>query len=274
MSAGKRALSIVFDETLGATETLDLPRTQHADNFTTDFSRADHEDYSTFDGTVTYTSTERAWSGQDISVSFNGYFDTPGEIWSHRFTVEAANGGHITVTASKGNEVLLYFALDHTSDLIDLLGAKARGNSSANVLTGGLVHDTLQGFGGNDTINGRSGNDLIGGGAGKDDLTGGLGSDTFYFSKVTDSGVPSSTRDTIQDFEASDTIDLRRIDANTELSGNNRFYWIDGHRYSGHAGELRYSKGVLTADVDGDKHSDFAVTIANHFTLHSDDFIL
>lgn len=259
---------------MGATKNLALPRTQHADDFTTDFTRDGHDDYDTFNGSYTYTPTERDYAGQEVSVSFNAYYDTPGDLWSHKFTVETENGGHITVTASTGNEILLNFTLDHTQDLINLIGVKAYGNSSANNIMGGRVNDTLKGLGGNDIIDGKSGNDLIAGGAGKDDLTGGLGADTFYFSKTSDSGVRSSTRDTIRDFDGSDRIDLHRIDANTERSGNNKFVWIDSHAYSGHAGELRYSKGVLTADVDGDKHSDFAVNIGNHFDLHSDNFIL
>lgn len=275
MSAGTRALSITLDDDLGATKSLNLPRTQHADDFTTNYTRAEHDDYANFSSSLTYTATERDWTGQDVSVSFTGYYDTPGDLWASKFTVTAANGGHVKVSASPGNAVLLYFTLDHTTDVMDLLGVKATGNSSSNVLTGSKVHDTLRGLGGDDTLNGRSGDDLLSGGAGKDDLTGGLGSDTFYFSKTTDSGPRSSARDTIHDFDGSDLIDLHKIDANTGRSGNNKFVWIDGAAFSGHAGELRYSKsGIVYADTNGDKHADFSISIANHYGLHADDFLL
>ena len=55
------------------------------------------------------------------------------------------------------------------------------GNNNANVITGGLGHDTLSGLGGADTVNGGDGNDSITGGDGDDALNGGLGSDTFSY---------------------------------------------------------------------------------------------
>ncbi len=275
MAATSHAMSIVLDNALGATTNLQFPRTQHAEDFTPNYSREDHDDYSSFRGVLTYKPTERGWAGQNVSVTFKGNYDTPGDLWVDKFIISAENGGHITVTAAKGHSMLLYFTLDHTADTMNLLGAKVTGNSSSNVITGGLVHDTLKGMGGDDTLNGRSGDDLLIGGAGKDDLTGGLGADTFYFAKLSDSGVRGSTRDIIRDFSDSDIIDLSKIDANTERNGNNKFTWIDGDSFSGHAGELRYSKsGVLSGDVDGDRRADFSIEIGNDHDLNRDHFIL
>lgn len=268
-------MSIVLDNALGATTNLQLPSTQHSEDFTPNYSREDHEDYVSFRGVLTYKPTERAWAGQDVRVTFNGNFDTPGDLWTKKFIITAENGGHITVTAAKGHSLLLYFTLDHTADTMNLLGAKVTGNSSSNIITGGLVHDTLKGMGGSDTLNGRSGDDLLIGGSGKDDLTGGLGTDTFQFLKLSDSGVRGSTRDVIRDFSYNDIIDLSKIDANTERRGNDKFRWIDDDGFSGRAGELRYSKsGVLSGDVDGDKRADFSIEIANDYDLQRDHFIL
>ena len=275
MAASNRAISISFDNAMGDVDTMLLPRTQHAEDFTPNYSREDQDDYTYFKGLLTYTATEGAWSGQDARVTFRGYYDTPGDLWTNKFTFEAENGGHVTVAASKGNAILLHFALEYTQDQINLLGAKITGNRSDNVLTGGLVHDTLKGMAGNDTLNGRSGDDLIVGGAGRDDLTGGLGTDTFYFAKISESGARGSARDIIRDMAYNDVIDLSAIDAAEDRRGNNKFKWIDGASFTGHEGELRYSKsGVLSADIDGDKHADFSINIANHYDLQSDNFIL
>ena len=275
MAASKNAVSIVLDNDLGPTTNLIFPKTQHAEDFTPDYSREDQDDYTTFRGVLTYKPTEGGYAGQDVKVTFNGYYDTPGDLWTRKFIIETESGGHITVTAANGHAMLLHFTLDHTSDTMNLLGAKVTGNSSSNVINGSLIGDTLYGKGGNDTLNGRSGDDLLVGGSGKDDLTGGLGSDTFLFQRLSDSGVSSSARDTIRDFSYNDIIDLSKIDANTERSGNNTFRWIDHDYFSGRPGDLRYSKsGVLSGDVDGDKHADFSINIGNDYDLQKDHFIL
>lgn len=51
------------------------------------------------------------------------------------------------------------------------------GNALANVMTGGIGHDTLAGLDGNDILNGGGGNDSLQGGNGNDTLNGGDGHD-------------------------------------------------------------------------------------------------
>ncbi|VVT00071.1 Type I secretion C-terminal target domain (VC_A0849 subclass) [Sphingomonas sp. EC-HK361] len=51
------------------------------------------------------------------------------------------------------------------------------GNALANIITGGIGHDTLIGLDGNDTLNGGAGNDSLQGGNGNDTLNGGDGHD-------------------------------------------------------------------------------------------------
>ena len=69
-------------------------------------------------------------------------------------------------------------------------------------------------------------------------------------------------RDTITDFRnRRDKIDLRNIDANTGLDGNQKFSYIRGDEFTGMAGQLHFANNVLEADVNGDGNSDFAVLL-------------
>ncbi len=76
------------------------------------------------------------------------------------------------------------------------------GNSTGNVLDGGIGDDHLYGRDGADTLRGGDGNDFLDGGLRKDVLAGGDGEDTFYFASTVEAG------DTITDFAAGDHIAL------------------------------------------------------------------
>ncbi len=79
------------------------------------------------------------------------------------------------------------------------------------------------GANGRDTLDGGSGADILVGGGSADVLVGGLGGDTFRFDHINDLGVGHC--DVIRDFSRTegDRIDLRGIDANGLLSGNQAF---------------------------------------------------
>jgi Ca2+-binding RTX toxin-like protein len=91
--------------------------------------------------------------------------------------------------------------------------------SGSDRITGGSYGDKLEGFGGNDVLYGRQGADR---------LYGGAGADAFTFKSARDSTVDAGGRDTIQDFSAAqkDRVDLRAIDANTTVGGNQAFSFI------------------------------------------------
>jgi serralysin len=147
------------------------------------------------------------------------------------------------------------------------------GNGSANEIKGGSGNDTLYGRGGNDVLNGGAGRDKLYGGSGKDVLIGGSGADTFVFSSPSHSRMSSA--DTIKDFRrGSDHIDLRAIDANTKVAGDQAFAFIGKTAFHGKAGELRFADGIVSGDTNGDKIADFGITVAGLSAMSKGDFYL
>jgi Ca2+-binding RTX toxin-like protein len=149
------------------------------------------------------------------------------------------------------------------------------GFSGDDVIWGGLGNDNLLGSTGNDTLHGEDDNDVIAGNGGIDKLYGESGKDTFVFAK-NDTGKTAATADTIFDF-SKDNINLKLIDANTALKGDQAFTLVNG-AFTGHAGELRYEKlasdTYIYGDVDGDKKADLVIHLDDAVTLKVFDFTL
>jgi serralysin len=121
----------------------------------------------------------------------------------------------------------------------------AIGGSARDVLWGNEVANRLEGRGGDDVLNGFEGADT---------LVGGRGNDLFKFTVV-------EKGDIIADFARGDRIDLSGIDANTNAANDQAFAWIGNKAFSGVAGQLRYSGGLLEGDINGDGIADFGVTL-------------
>ncbi|MDB5541126.1 MAG: serralysin [Devosia sp.] len=148
-----------------------------------------------------------------------------------------------------------------------------RGDNGANILNGLGGNNTLVGRGGNDTLLGGIGNDRLQGDAGADTLTGGLGIDTFVFTATGDT--PSVGRDTITDFVSlTDKIDLKAIDANTSLTGDQAFSYIGSSGFTNKAGQLNFKDGLVSGDVNGDGIADFQIVVKGLAILAAGDFIL
>lgn len=150
------------------------------------------------------------------------------------------------------------------------------GSDADELFRGYGGHDLLSGRGGADELTGGEGNDTLVGGSGSDLLDSGRGVDVIRFSQLSDS-LPGQ-EDTIVKFSIRDTIDLWRIDADLTTAGNQAIVFIGAAAFSGTAGEMRYQavwNGVLlSADADGDRVADFAVTVTGVTAMAEDDFIL
>ncbi|TKB90751.1 MAG: calcium-binding protein [Nitrospira sp.] len=159
---------------------------------------------------------------------------------------------HLTLTGSS--------AINGTGNA---LNNTLTGNSANNILSGLNGNDRLTGGAGNDTLLGGNGNDVLTGGSGRDQLNGGAGSDRFDYNAVSES--PTSTgRDVITGFAGAgtalgDQIDLRDIDANVSVAGNQAFTWKGAT--PGGAGTLWYTGGVLYGNVDGDATPEFQIQL-------------
>ncbi|HEX2727096.1 MAG TPA: calcium-binding protein, partial [Beijerinckiaceae bacterium] len=109
-------------------------------------------------------------------------------------------------------------------------------------------------------------------GLGRDQMVGSAGADVFDFNALADS-VVGANRDVVYfEHAEGDKIDVSNIDANAAVGGNQAFAFIGGAGFSGAAGQLRFSGGVLQGDVNGDGNADFEVRIVG--TLIAGDVIL
>lgn len=202
-------------------------------------------------------------AGGDMMAGGNGndryYTDNPNDR-----VVEGANAGIDTIFAADAR------TLSANVENITLTGtaAWAAGNTLANTIRGNALSNTLNGAGGNDWIYGGAGDDRIIGGGGVDHLVGDAGIDTFVFTV-------GAGRDFIHAYESGvDIVDVSAIDANSAVAGDQAFTWRGAAAFTGNAGELHYTGGVLSGDVNGDGVGDFSIQIVNNAPLTPADLIL
>lgn len=173
------------------------------------------------------------------------------------------NGGNDTLRGGYGNDTLIGA---WGNDRLD-------GGEGNDTLTGAGGDDFLGGGGGNDTLIGGGGDDILSGSDGRDTLIGGQGNDTFYVSEQSDLIVYNSLAEMGTGGETvygAATIDLRAIDANPFLAGDQAFVLEPGP-FIGTPGQLVVRTNGQTEDAliitsfhidfDGDGHEDFQVVI-------------
>lgn len=148
--------------------------------------------------------------------------------------------------------------LEHL-ELSGTRGISGTGNSASNKITGNDGNNKLTGLGGNDVLTGGLGNDVLTGGAGRDVLAGGAGNDTFDFNALSELGL-GARRDTIQGWNAGDVIDLRSIDSNAGVAGDQAFAFRGSSAFSG-TRQVRYENGVLQFNTDADLAAEFEIVI-------------
>ncbi len=211
-------------------------------------------------------------AGSDTLVSIENLIGTN---FNDTFIIDGTENS--TFNGGNGND---YVEVNHYG--LDTLN----GDAGNDTLIGGNGFGTLNGGTGNDrliaydgaVLNGGDGDDLLqavigversilNGGAGADTLKGSGGAspgDTYDYNAVSDSPA-GVVRDTIVNFVGfgaglGDQIDLRDIDANSLLSGNQAFTYIGSAAFTA-AGQLRYAGGLLQGSTDGDTVVEFQIQL-------------
>lgn len=124
-------------------------------------------------------------------------------------------------------------------------------------LIGDNTKDFLIGLGGNDALLGAGGADVLIGSGGKN---------RYVYTDINDSPAGKSERDSIYGFSKKDTINLRALDG--ELS------FIGSKPFSGASGSVRFNKGILELDQDGDEIADFAIALPGTTALKDSQLLL
>lgn len=236
-------------------------------------------------------------SGNDTLIGGAGSDSLNGGSGTDTASYLGATSG---VTVSLGSSSQQYTGSSTGSDTLisieNLIGSSYNdtltGNSSSNLIDAGNGNDRIDAGAGNDTAYGGAGSDTLVGGSGRDTLYGGTGNDTlvggadqdylfgganadyFDFNFTSETRPGSSTRDVIGDFQYGDRIDLRDIDANTLISGDQAFRFIGSQSFHRIVGELSFSGGVVRGDTTGDGVADFEIQVSGVSSLSSSDFFL
>ncbi|MFC4595543.1 VCBS domain-containing protein, partial [Sphingobium tyrosinilyticum] len=203
-----------------------------------------------------------------------------------------------TVTAVDNTSKQISFTINGANEIIN-------GTSAKNTINGTSAHETINGLGGNDvlnagdgddklfggdgndTLNGEKGSDRLDGGIGNDDLIGGPGTDTllggagndkFIFQLLADLGI-GTARDIIQDFApGADVIDLRLLDANAGVKGDQAFKFVAAQTTAVLANSITWHQDsgngitLVQGDVNGDGTADFQIQLLGMKALTASDF--
>jgi pectate lyase len=131
---------------------------------------------------------------------------------------------------------------------------------------------------GNGTLSLGTSSDALSGGNTDDTLDREAGRGELVFTSIEESPAGDG-RSVITNFNPSaDQIDLSRIDARTDRSGDQDFAFIGADDFARKAGELRIDEQealtLVEADVDGDGEADFQIALPVDMALKADDFVL
>ena len=178
-----------------------------------------------------------------------------------RFTVEVLGA------VPKGANAAVFPQLKDLGVNTKKLKLKAKDLEDLNQTKVGLDgNDRLIGDNTKDLLIGLKGNDKLMGGGGADVLIGGGGKNRFIYTDINDSPAGNGENDSIYGFGKKDKIHLRAIDA--ELT------FIGADKFSGDAGDVRFKKGVLGLDLDGDGSADFSIALPGTKSLNGSNLLL
>lgn len=219
-----------------------------------------YDDFGNVYGTLSRQSLEKfgsvLYTVSDINCAANRFYSlasTGQSLAAMEFALSRAD----QVFGSDGNDYLLSF-------------------DGSDRIQAGRGRDIIGSGAGDDRVDGGIDDDMIVGGRGADRLIGGAGSDEFKYYAAAES--TERQRDTIGDFEARDTINLKQIDADTRHFGNQTFAFIGDDRFSGTAGELRVVESArsthVSADVNGDGVADLSIRLVGPIHVGESDLLL
>ncbi|MCE3271443.1 MAG: putative Serralysin precursor [Ramlibacter sp.] len=207
--------------------------------------------------------------GLDLPSDLNLGFVAPAdraELYNGENNLGIAKGAVIeNATGGSASDVII--GNDVANRLVGGLGK--------DKLTGGFGNDRLDGGGSVDTLSGQGGNDILIGGGGADTMNGGGGRDVFDYNRLNDTGSTAGTADTITGFvSGEDRIDLRTLDADAALGGNQAFSFV-GDTFSANAtGQVRFEAGVLYGSTDSDMAAEFVIKLAGVDSITAGDLLL
>jgi len=231
-------------------------------------------------------------AGHDTIDGGAGIDRLAGGLGDDRYIVTA--GDAVVEFAGQGNDIVMATtgtaaALGANLEGLLLAGETLRrgtGNGLDNLIFGNGAANLLSGLAGDDSLSGGLGADILLGGAGQDTLSGGAGNDVFRLVAAGDS--TAAAPDRITDFTRAagpgvDRVDLRGIDANALVDGNQAFAFIGTAAFAGGgaagAGQWRVAAAGAGAwraegDTDGDGVADVAVDILSPATPAAGWFLL
>ncbi|MCY7338810.1 MAG: hypothetical protein LH465_02470 [Sphingomonas bacterium] len=195
-------------------------------------------------------------TGNDLLDGGTGNDDMRGGTGDDLYIVDGA-GDQVTEYANEGTDTVrssISYTLGANVEHLELLGSALNG-------TGNTLNNTLTGNGLSNRLSGGAGNDTLIGGNGVDYFTGGSGNDVFV-GEINATKTASKdgliSLDVIFDFSAGDKIDLRAIDANASISGDQAFVWkgTDANKLAGGLSIKVYNsvagaEMALGMDIDG-----------------------
>jgi hypothetical protein len=131
--------------------------------------------------------------------------------------------------------------------------------------------DTLTGNVLANSFNGKKGNDWLHGGLGIDVLIGGRGNDRYVYTGADES--TAAQRDSVK-VGRGDRFVFSSFDGDSSTDGQQKLSFIGRAAFSGVAGELRATRSVLEADLNGDSLADFAVNLRGNTLITGSSLVL
>ena len=205
--------------------------------------------------------TVRAW-GSEVTAD-NHY------VLADSFT------GTKTVADESGTDLIDASAVSSAVTINLNAGQTSTVAGGSFVIATGVQIENAFGGAGNDKLIGNDVGNVLRGNGGADTLTGNGGADVFMYGNVNES--TAQAFDTITDFVVgTDKIDLRLIDANLKVAGNQEFKFL-GQTSTLQANSLAFSflngDTRIVGDADGDANTvEFQVVLTGQKNLTSSDF--